>query len=125
MLISGLCIGQVRCIFSLPPHAIDLWFRAQAGAFSHKHFAYIEWFTTFSRAQKDLNSKLFKVSRLMVRGERRVSIIPVSLIHSSIQLFPKFGPQAPVSWSSSNVLEKATSFYVNSFSDRFPYSHIS
>ncbi|KAF8801230.1 hypothetical protein BYT27DRAFT_7115580 [Phlegmacium glaucopus] len=50
---------------------------------------------------------------------------PVSLILSSIQLFPKFGPQAPVSWSLSNVLESAASFYVNSFSDRFLYSHIS
>ncbi|KAF8810235.1 hypothetical protein BYT27DRAFT_7253823 [Phlegmacium glaucopus] len=125
--LKGLCIGQVRCIFSLPPHAIDLWFPAQAGAgaFSHKHLPYVEWFTTFSRAQKDQNSKLFKVSRLMAWGERRVSIIPVSLILSSIQLFPKFGPQAPVSWSSSNVLESAASFYVNSFSDRFLYSHIS
>jgi len=125
MLTSGLCIGQVRCIFSLPPHAIDLWFPARTGTFSHKHFAYIEWFTTFSRAQKDQNTKLFKVSRLMARGERRVSIIPVSLILSSIQLFPKFGPQAPISWSSSNVLESATSFYVNSFSDRYLYTHIS
>jgi hypothetical protein len=101
MLTSGLCIGQVRCIFSLP-QAIDVWFPAQAGAFVHKHLAYVEWFTAFSRAQKDQNSKLFKVSRLMARGERRVSIIPVSLILSSIQLFPKFGPQAPVLWSSSN-----------------------
>ena len=110
MLISGLCIGQVRCIFSLPPHAIDLWFPAQAGAFPHKHLAYVEWFTPFSRAQKDRNSNLFKISRLMAQGERRVSIIPISLILSSIQLFPKFGPKAPVSWSSSNVLENAVSF---------------
>jgi len=60
----------------------------------------------------------------MEQGERRVSIIPVSLILSSVQLFPKFGPQAPVSWSSSNVLENAVQFYVNSFADRFLYSHI-
>ncbi|KAF8815656.1 hypothetical protein BYT27DRAFT_7224873 [Phlegmacium glaucopus] len=97
---SGL---KVRCIFSLPPHALDLWF--PASTFSHKHLAY--------------------VSRLMARGEHHVSIIPVSLILSSIHLFPKFGPQAPVSWSLSNVLESAVSFYVNSFSDRFVYSHIS
>ena len=90
MLTSGLCIGQVRCIFSLPPHAINLWLPAQTGAFSHNHFAYIEWFTTFPRAQKDQNSKLSKVSCLMAQGEHCVSIIPVSLILSSIQLFPKF-----------------------------------
>jgi len=113
MLISGLCIGQVQCIFSLPPHAMNLWFLAQSGAFPHKHFTYIEWFT---QAQKDQNSKLFKVSHLMAQGERCVSIIPVSLILSSIQLFLKFGAQAPVSWSSSNVFESATSFYVYVFS---------
>src|SRR6267378_8011540 len=75
----------------------------------------------FLELRRIKNSNLFRISRLMARGERRVSIIPVSLILSSIQLFPKFGPQAPVSWSSSNVLESATSFYVNSFSDRFLY----
>ena len=125
MLISGLCIRQVRCIFSLPPHAIDLWFPAWAGAFSHKHLAYVEWFTLFFQAQKDRNSNLFKVLCLMAWGERHVSIIPISLILSSIQLFPKFSPKTPVLWSLSNVLENATSFYVNSFSDRFLYSHIS
>ena len=123
-LTSDLCIGQVRCIFSLP-HAIELWFPGWTGNLLHKHLAYVEWFTTFSRAQKNPNSKLFKVSRLMVWGERCVSIIPISLILSSIQLFPKFGPQAPVSWSSSNVLDKATACYVNPFSDRFLYLHIS
>jgi hypothetical protein len=108
----------------LPPPAVALWF--PAGNFPHKHFAYVEWFTPFSRAQKDPNSKLFKIARLMEHnGEHRVSIIPISLIRCSVQLFPKFGPQAPVSWQSSNVLENATSFYVNTFSDRFLYSHIS
>ena len=57
-------------------------------------------------------------------GERRVSVIPISFIRCSVQLFPKFGPQAPVLWQSSNVLENATKFYVNTFSDRFLYSHI-
>jgi hypothetical protein len=110
-----------------------VWSMSCMGAGLCNGFAYVykialarkEWFTPFSRAQKDRNSNLFKVSRLMARGERRVSIISVSLILSSIHLFPKFGPQAPASWSSSNVLESAASFYVNSFSDRFLYSHIS
>jgi hypothetical protein len=106
----------------LPPHAIDLWF--PDGNFSHKHFAYVEWFTPFSKSQKNPHSKLFKVSRLMEHGERRASIVPVSLIRCSVQLFPKFGPQAPVSWLSSNVLENATTFYVNPFSDRLLYSLI-
>ncbi|PPR02155.1 hypothetical protein CVT26_012116 [Gymnopilus dilepis] len=119
--IQGSCIGQVRCIFTLPQIAIDRWF---SGRFSHRHLAYVEWFTPFSKAPIDRNSMLFKVSRLKLRGERRASIIPVSLIRSSIHLFPKFGPQVPTSWTSSNVLETASSFYVNAFSDRFIYSTV-
>lgn len=117
----GFCVGQVRCIFSLPPAAVKMLFPA---GFPHQHLAYIEWFTPFSRAPIDQNTKLFKISRLISNGERRVSVVPVSLILSSVHLFPKFGPQAPVSWSSSNVLENASLFYVNMFSDRFLYSTI-
>ena len=86
---------------------------------------FLEWFTIFSQAQKASNSKLFKVLCLMAWGECHVSMIPISLILLSIQLFPKFGLQAPVSWLSSNVFEKVTSFYVNPFFDRFSYLHIS
>lgn len=117
----GLCVGQVRCIFTLPPKAVEHWFPA---GFQHNHLAYVEWFTPFSRAQVDRNTKLFKISRLVTDGERRASIIPVSIIRSSVHLFPKFGPQAPVSWTSGNVLEHASLFYVNPFSDRFLYSTI-
>ena len=70
----------------LPPQAVTLWF--PAGNFSHKHFAYVEWFTPFSQAQKNPNSKLFKISCLIAQGERHVSVIPVSLIRCSVQLFP-------------------------------------
>ena len=47
---SGLCVGRIRCIFSLPPHAVAHWFPAEN--FPHKHFAYVEWFTPFSQAQR-------------------------------------------------------------------------
>ena len=109
-IISGLFIGQVWCIFSLPPCALDLQFLAEI--FMHKHLAYVKWFTLFTHAQKDRNSNLFKVSHLTAQGEHCVSIIPVSLTLSSIQLFPNFGPQAPISWSLSNVLEMQHLFTV-------------
>ena len=53
-----LCVGRVKCIFSLPSHAVSNWF--PAGDFLIKHFAYVEWFTPFSQAQKDPNSKLLQ-----------------------------------------------------------------
>jgi len=121
LILIGLGVGQIQCIFTLPSTAIGLWF---PGGFPHQHLAYVEWFTPLSRAPVDRNTKLFKISRLVTQGERRVSIIPVSLIRSSVHLFPKFGPQVPTSWSSSTVLEYVTSFYVNALSDRFLYSTI-
>jgi hypothetical protein len=67
---------------------------------------------------------MYKVSRRIIDGKQRSSIIPINLIYSSAHLIPAFGPIAPTEWTSSNVLEVASGFYVNSFSDRFSYSTI-
>ncbi|KAF9038729.1 hypothetical protein BJ165DRAFT_1316528, partial [Panaeolus papilionaceus] len=66
--------------------------------------AYVEWFLPLNRAPRDPNNQLFKICRLVDGdGRRKSSIIPIELIKSSIHLFPKFGPQAPVGWTSSKV----------------------
>ncbi|KAF8176925.1 hypothetical protein BJ912DRAFT_1024283 [Pholiota molesta] len=121
--VKGYCAAQVRCIFSLPKSALERWFPQ---GFPHKHLAYVEWFTPFSNASLELNSKLYRISPLMspTQHTRETSIIPISLIRQSIQLYPKFGPVAPADWKSSNVLDMASIFYVNPFSDRFQYSTI-
>ena len=71
---------------------------------------------------------MYRVSRLYnpasKGGQRKASIVPISLIRESIHLFPKFGAVAPADWRSSNVLEVAPAFYVNPFSDRFVYSTV-
>lgn len=86
------------------------------------HLAYVEWFTPFSRAIFDPVSRLYSIKPLIANGQRQASVIPISLIRQSVHLYPKFGAIAPAEWKSSNVLDLATSFYVNPFSDRFPYS---
>jgi hypothetical protein len=65
---------------------------------------------------------MYKISRLKVQGKQQASVIPVEFIRQSVHLIPAFGPVAPSEWKSSNVLEYATEFYVNSFSNRFQYS---
>ncbi|KAF8813064.1 hypothetical protein BYT27DRAFT_7085388, partial [Phlegmacium glaucopus] len=97
-------------IFSLPSTAVGLWF---PGGFPYQHLAYVEWFTPIVTGTS--RSKYQVIQDFSF--ERRVSIIHVSLIRSSVHLFPKFGPQVPTSWSPSTVLEYATSFYVNALSD--------
>ena len=83
--------------------------------------AYIEWFTPFSHAQYDTNSRMYRIGPLMRGQQRQVSVIPISRIRQSIHLFPDFGAVAPANWRASNVLDSAKHFYVNVFSDRFQY----
>ncbi|KAJ7150608.1 hypothetical protein C8R46DRAFT_914692, partial [Mycena filopes] len=79
--------------------------------------AYVEWFSKFPR-NPDPNHGMYKISRPV---ERAASIIPVSQIRRSVHLFPEFGPVAPRDWTSNNVLERCSKFYVSPWSDRHAY----
>ncbi|KAJ3553348.1 hypothetical protein NP233_g12667 [Leucocoprinus birnbaumii] len=119
--IEGCQVGRIRCIFSLPQSAVNVWF---PHGWSHPHLAYVQWYTSFRKAQLDPNSQLYQVSPIIKDGEHQASIVPLSLIKQSVHLLPKFGPVAPVDWKSSTVLDQARVFYVNSFTDRFSYSTV-
>jgi len=86
------------------------------------HLAYVEWFTPFALLQPGRDHHLYKISQHQIQGKQQASVIPVSLIRQSIHLVPSFGAVAPSEWKSSTVLEQATHFFVNSFSNRFPYT---
>ena len=84
-----------------------------------KYLAYVQWFTPFQDPKPD--HLLYQVKRSLKNGARLASIVPVANIHRSVHLFPVFGRQVPDDWTSDNVLEKCSSFYVNTFSDRHMY----
>lgn len=87
-----------------------------------EHLAYVEWFTPFNSLRPGRDHGMYKVSKLRnANGQQKASVIPVFLIRQSVHLFPMFGPVAPAEWKSSNVLDLAEEFLVNSFSDRFQY----
>ena len=67
---------------------------------------------------------MYQVARLMNDGEPKASIVPLTMVEASTHLIPNFGPIAPPEWKSSNVLDRAHKFYVNSFSIRFMYTQI-
>ena len=103
-------IGQVRLIFRLPAlRATKSNEETQV-----QTLAYVEWFTEMKTPDSDL--RLFQVKRSTHNRQPRVSIIPIERIVQTVHLYPKLPTLAHnVTWSSTNVYEKASSFYVNPF----------
>ncbi|KAG1738098.1 uncharacterized protein EDB91DRAFT_1082859 [Suillus paluster] len=81
------------------------------------HLAYVEWFTAFS-ATPDINHSMYRVSCSLQDGDRQASIVPVDNIRRLVHLIPKFGAVTPRDWSTSNVLDQCSTFFVNEFTDR-------
>ncbi|KZV59406.1 hypothetical protein PENSPDRAFT_695170 [Peniophora sp. CONT] len=112
----GFRIGQVRVVFSLHKKTTDVLF--PDGPEPPKHLAYIEWFTPFSRSGAERDSTLYRVSRSFdPEGRRLASIVPVTSLERTAQLYPSFGPVLDPAWTSFNVLERCTTFRVNHYLD--------
>jgi hypothetical protein len=58
-------------------------------------------------------------------GHRAASIIPLTDVCRSVQLFPVFGPVAHQNWQSLTVLEECQSFYINPFLNKHMYRNFS
>ena len=83
-----------------------------------KHLAYVHWFSNFPRSPDSSHRRQFKITQSLAPGGGNLaSVVPITSIVSSVHLLPKFGEIAPRHWTSSNVLDNAQSFYVNSFGD--------
>lgn len=65
---------------------------------------------------------MYKIERAFTPDGRRLSsVIEVSHIRRSIHLHPDFGSVAPRHWTTDNVLEECSAFYLNDFSDNHSY----
>ncbi|KAI8985007.1 hypothetical protein BD414DRAFT_547770 [Trametes punicea] len=121
--IQGYRIGQVRLVFTIPQKVMDHLFPQLNHESRLHHLAYVEWFTPSSAAPHP-DHGLYRLSRLIRHGHRLSSIIPVQQIERACHLFPDFGPVAPRAWTSDTVLEECTTFWLNTFSDRYMYMTI-
>ena len=101
-------------VFKIPERGMASLFPRIPVSERPSHLAYVEWFSKFEQSPHP-DHGLYKVMRAIV--DRRTSIIPVDRIERSCHLFPDFGPIAPREWTSSNVLEKCGTFYLNAFAD--------
>ena len=86
-----------------------------------EHLAYIELFTPFTAAPH-YDHRMYSVKRCFGQdGDCLAIIVPLSSLHSSMHLYPQFGPVAPCNWTSSTVLNRCHNFYVSPLSSHYAY----
>lgn len=113
---------QVRVVFEIPEKGLNDLFPALPPSARPKHLAYVEWFTPCTVPHRDHG--LYTITRSLIGTSRRCSIIPLEHLERSCHLYPQFGPIAPRDWTSSNVLDRCSTFFVNPFSDKYMYKLI-
>ena len=122
----GMRIAQVRLVFTIPDRYLNLLFPGMGPAERPpRHLAYVEWFTKFNTSP-DPDSQLLvhKVAWAKQNSMRIASVVPVYTLQRSVHLIPKWGGPVPLHWTSENVLDECTTFYMNSFKDSHTYFNL-
>ncbi|KAJ8694476.1 hypothetical protein PTI98_007141 [Pleurotus ostreatus] len=109
--------NRVQLIFATPK--IYSAQRAFRTAEEVKHLAYIKWYSPLTRLP-DANYPMYKISRIA----NEASVVLVSAIERSIHLYPKWGGPVCCEWTSSNVLDQCSMFFVNPFKDHHTYFNL-
>jgi hypothetical protein len=100
---TGLRVAQVRILFDLPP---------QFGVISSP-LAYVEWFTPLG-VPDDITG-MYVVRRSTRRREANSEVVTVDRFVRGCHLMGKAGRNMDRAWTSENVLQKATHFWVNNY----------
>ncbi|KAJ3875340.1 hypothetical protein F5051DRAFT_442491 [Lentinula edodes] len=100
--LHGIQVARVRLLFQLP---------SEIASFHHP-LAYVQWFKPFQKDPvNDLN--LFKLSYSFRQHYPHCSIIPVTQIIQTCHLYPVYGRSVDATWTSDNILDKCSTFYLN------------
>ena len=65
----------------------------------------------------DFDTQLFHVTPSIRSGKVHAEIINLERVVRSCHLIPKFGSKIDSQWNQANVLDKASSFYLNKYID--------
>ncbi|KAI6155504.1 hypothetical protein BKA82DRAFT_3967408 [Pisolithus tinctorius] len=101
----GVRVAQVQVIFKLPDYF---------GNYPHP-LVYVEWFTALHR--RDPASGLYIVTHSTRHHRPNVAIISADRIVRACHLQARCGKEINADWSADNVLDRAATFYVNSYID--------
>ncbi|KAJ3557813.1 hypothetical protein NM688_g1264 [Phlebia brevispora] len=101
--LQGLRAAHVKVIFELP---------LEFGRLSHP-LAYIEWYTPFTRT--DSLTGMYQVTHSTRARQPNAMIVSVDCIVGPCHLIVKCGQEIDLAWTSANILDRATSFFVNPY----------
>ncbi|KAJ3833014.1 hypothetical protein F5878DRAFT_666038 [Lentinula raphanica] len=124
---TGTRIGRVKVIFHLPSQLtlIGTYKSPSPSWWPTSVLAYVEWYSAPSQTPLEQKShNMTTVHKLpLIEGITPWSIVPLSNIRQSCMLMPRYDKQNldRATWTSSNVLDKATHFLVNNWSSLYTY----
>lgn len=116
--------GRVKVLFHLP-EKLDNGMPVPS-SWPSAYMAYVEWFTPFKPSHEN-NHNMFSISvpPRRANGFRQASIIPLTDIRQTCQLFPNFGrDNVDPEWTTDTVLDKCNSFFVNNWTSLYAYQSI-
>ncbi|KAJ7669005.1 hypothetical protein B0H17DRAFT_949575 [Mycena rosella] len=122
--LSSTRVGRVKVLFRLPDKFDDS--TLTPSEWPKTCLAYVEWFTTFKpRHEENHDMYSVMVPPRRTNGFAHASIIPLTDIRQTCQLFPNFGRDDVNSlWTSDNVLDECRSFFVNNWASLYAYQSI-
>ncbi|KAJ7757870.1 hypothetical protein B0H14DRAFT_2404515 [Mycena olivaceomarginata] len=122
--ITGTRVGRVKVLFCLPEKLDDG--SPPPSNWPKGCLAYVEWFSSFKPRHEE-NHEMYSISTVprWANGFSNASIIPLTDIRQTCQLFPKFGrDDVDATWTTDNVLDTCTTFYVNNWASLYSYQSI-
>src|ERR1700683_779913 len=105
VILLALRVAQVQVLFKLPP---------QFGTFPHP-LVYVEWFTPLHDPEPIIG--MYKISRSTHNHRRNAAVVSVSDIMEDSHLSVFVRGEIDPTWTSDNVLDVGTHFYVNRYID--------
>jgi hypothetical protein len=128
ILMPGTRIGRVKVIFRLPTSVPSPFSPGvvEASNYPQEPLACIEWYAKLKGTAED-NHGMYSVKKAGLRsdGTCPTSIVPLSSIRQSCQLFPLFNANnVDLKWTTNNVLDTCSSFLVNNWGSLYGYQTI-
>jgi len=116
----------VRVIFTIPDMIDTLQGPRQRPDTWHSGpLVYVEWYSPTPSSAQENHGLMYRIKKMKTtQGRITGAIIPLSNIRQSCMLSPAFEHEIPRTWRSDNVLDLASSFFINNWSSKYAYQTI-